>query len=133
MTIAPFIPDRREFGRRNSLLHGWLVIEGRPRIACLVRNVSEGGALLECPVPPEMPFHFELHIECKGFVATCEARHQSSTWIGVHFVDTPSVEQPIAEWSSMVEYAWSGAATADGNAPKVMRDYKTFLGRGKSD
>jgi hypothetical protein len=128
MTVAPFHPDRREFGRRNSLLHGWLVMEGRPRISVLVRNVSEGGALLECPVPKSMPFRFQLIIESKGFEATCEARHQSETWIGVSFVELAKVEEPIAHWSALVEYSWTGA----NDAARVPRNAKSALGRGKS-
>ena len=100
--------ERRHFGRRVSCLHGWLVMEGRARIACVVRNVSNGGALLECPVPKVLPFRFQLVIDCKGFEATCELRHKGETWMGVQFVRLVKVEQPVTEWSPLLEEAWAG-------------------------
>jgi hypothetical protein len=102
--------ERRQFGRRTTCLHGWVIIDGRPRMACLVRNVSEGGALLEFPVPKVMPFRFSLSIDCKGFEAWCEPRHHTETWMGVRFVRVERIEQPIAEWSMEHEKAWSGKA-----------------------
>lgn len=100
--------ERRQFGRRQTCLHGWVIVEGRPRIACLVRNVSEGGALLECNAPKSMPFRFSLLIECKGFQAWCEIRHQTDNWIGVRFVRFDKVVEPIALWSPLVEDQWAG-------------------------
>lgn len=108
MRAAPAFVERREFGRRNTCLHGWLAIEGRPKIACLVRNVSEGGALLECEVPKALPYRFHLIIDCKGFQAWCETRHQTDTWVGVRFVRFDRVEEPIAKWSPELEDAWAG-------------------------
>ena len=104
--------DRRQFGRRTTSLHGWVVIEGRPRIACLVRNVSEGGALLECQMPKIIPFQFGLVIDCKGFEATCEARHHTEQWMGVRFVIVKTIEEPIAQWSPVIEDAWAGKPSA---------------------
>jgi len=112
MRSAQPASDRRQFGRRNTCLHGWMSIEGRPRIACLVRNVSEGGALLECDVPKVMPYRFGLIIECKGFEAWCETRHQKERWIGVRFVRFERVEEPIAQWSPELEDNWAGKKTA---------------------
>ncbi len=106
-TAQPFV-ERREFGRRKTCLHGWLAVEGRPKIACLVRNVSEGGALLECEVPKVLPFRFNLIVDCKGFQASCEARHKTETWVGVRFVRVDKIEEPIALWSPELEDAWSG-------------------------
>ena len=108
MYNAPAFVERRQFGRRKTCLHGWLAIEGRPKIACLVRNVSEGGALLECEVPKVLPFRFSLEIDCKGFQAVCEPRHQTQTWVGVRFVRVDKIEEPIAKWSPELEDAWAG-------------------------
>ena len=105
--------ERRQFGRRTTCLHGWVVIEGRPRINCLVRNVSEGGALLECHAPKMIPFRFGLIIECKGFEAICEARHHTPEWMGVRFVTVKKIEEPIAQWSPVIEDAWAGKPVAN--------------------
>jgi hypothetical protein len=100
--------ERREFGRRNTCLHGWVAVEGRPKFACVVRNVSEGGALLECAAPKLMPFRFMLQIDCKGFEAWCEIRHHAEQWIGVRFVRIDKVEIAIAQWCPQTEDAWVG-------------------------
>ena len=113
------VVERRQFGRRNTCLHGWLIIEGRPRIACLVRNVSDGGALLECAVPKSIPFRFSLLIECKGFEAWCEARHHTEQWLGVRFVTVQKIDEPIAQWSPQLQDAWAGKPAAA--APRVPR------------
>ncbi len=105
---APHFVERRQFGRRNTCLHGWIVLDGRPRLPCLVRNVSEGGALLECAVPKVMPFRFSLVIDCKGFQAWCETRHHTEQWMGVRFVRFDKVAAPIAEWSPLLEDQWAG-------------------------
>ena len=100
--------ERRQFGRRETTLHGWVAVEGRPRIACVVKNISEGGALLELPITKYLPFHFNLVIDCKGFQALCEVRHQSESHVGVQFVRFDEVAEPIAKWCPVTEDAWSG-------------------------
>ena len=112
MSMQNNFVERRQFGRRTTCLHGWVIIEGRPKIACLVRNVSEGGALLECEVPKVLPFQFQLVIDCKRFQAMCEVRHKSEAWMGVQFVKVEKIEQPIAEWSPLAEDAWAGKRRA---------------------
>lgn len=93
--------DRRQFGRRQSTLHGWLIVEGRPRIPCIVRNVSDGGALVECPVPKNLPFRFHVEIEAKDFRALCEPRHQRDNWVGVRFIQIECTSAPIDQWQPL--------------------------------
>jgi hypothetical protein len=108
MALDQSFVERRQFGRRKTSLHGWIVPDGRPRIACVVRNVSEGGALLEFEVPRGLPYWFTLIIESKGFEARCEVRHQSERWMGVQFGRIAKIEEPIAQWSAELIDAWSG-------------------------
>lgn len=111
MTPALRPMERRQFGRRHTCLHGWVELEGRPRFACVVRNVSDGGALLECAAPKVMPFRFMLVIDCKGFRAWCEIRHHREQWMGVRFVRIDQAVEPIALWSPEAEDAWAGKKT----------------------
>lgn len=100
--------ERRQFGRRKTCMHGWVVMDVRPKLPCLVRNVSAGGALLELEVPKNMPFRFKLIIDSKGFEALCEMRHTGPGWMGVQFVNFERVVEPIAEWSVELEDRWAG-------------------------
>lgn len=80
--------ERRQFGRRTTALHAWIKIPGRPQIACVVRNLSVGGALVEFDVPEWLPYRFRLHVEATGFETNCETRHVGERAVGVMFVET---------------------------------------------
>lgn len=78
--------ERRQFGRRTVAIHGWVVVDGRPRIPCTVRNISIEGALLEFDTPSWLPYYFRLVIEVSQFETECELRHQAPNSVGVRFV-----------------------------------------------
>lgn len=84
--------ERRQFGRRQTYLHAWISSPGRPRLPCIVRDISVGGALLELNLPPWLPYNFQLTIESTKFTSWCEVRHQSGTKMGVRFVDAAEIQ-----------------------------------------
>lgn len=86
MSIGPKVPERRQFGRRESSNHGWICIDGRPKLPCVISNISEGGALLVLEVPTWLPFHFRLRSDMPRLDVECEVRHQRPSSIGVRFV-----------------------------------------------
>ena len=57
------------------------------QLSCIVRNVSQGGALLEVRDPEKLPKHFRLVISSDRFAADCEARHRTANGIGVLFTE----------------------------------------------
>ena len=77
--------NRRQFGRRQSNVHGWIKAPGRPAMPCVVRNLSEKGALLECEAPRLLPFRFELVMASSGVHYACEVRHCLDRAVGVTF------------------------------------------------
>jgi hypothetical protein len=77
--------ENRRFGRRNTTYSGWIRVPGRPPQTCMVLNISLGGALLECHQPQALPYNFELIIDAMNARYACEARHCTSTTIGVEF------------------------------------------------
>ena len=79
--------DRRQFGRRSALWHAWIVTANKQRIACCIRNVSSGGALLELDVPATLPQKFDLLIEDRQLTIRCDLRHRGEHGIGISFVD----------------------------------------------
>jgi hypothetical protein len=103
--------ERRQFGRRNTSKAGWLLIPGRPRISCKIKNVSPKGALIELEVPSWLPFRFELLVEPENEVQVCEIRHVLSGAIGVQFVASASrlssirTKDEVAEWMGDDELA----------------------------
>lgn len=55
-------------------------------MACIVRNLSVTGALLELEVPDWMPFRFRLVVESARFDIACETRHKGPNSLGVMFI-----------------------------------------------
>lgn len=88
--------EKRQFGRRQTHIRGWIKVAGRPQVACIVRDLSDGGALLELYEESWLPFAFRLTSEDKQIDRHCEIRHQRGIHIGVQFVaaatavDTPT-------------------------------------------
>jgi len=105
--------DRRQFGRRQTNLHGWILIPGRPRLPCIVMDISVGGALIGLKTPPWLPYNFQLTIEATRFTSWCEVKHQRSDAIGVRFLnalETAKIEHSRGgEHRSLSEKdAWAG-------------------------
>lgn len=79
--------DNRDFGRRRALIHAIIVNKRGARTACLVRNISSGGALLEVEEPHLISQSLKLIIEADGFEADCDVRHKSDFAVGVYFTE----------------------------------------------
>ncbi|WP_428649729.1 PilZ domain-containing protein, partial [Roseibium sp.] len=66
---------------------GKMVFEnGLRSIPCTVRNLAEGGALLEFEQPYLLPAEFELYMELADYEVTCERRWEEGLRCGVEFV-----------------------------------------------
>lgn len=84
--------ERRVFGRRTSAIHALVRIPGRPAEPCIVRNFSDGGALLEFTVEIELPPRFRLIVDAKGVDTLCEPRHKDGLLIGARFLEAGAGE-----------------------------------------
>jgi hypothetical protein len=80
--------ERRAFGRRDTQEHAIVRIAGRPTLRCVIRNISDGGALLDFGQEVWLPFQFKLIWEGTGRQETCDIKHQNGPRIGVSFVAT---------------------------------------------
>lgn len=87
--------ERRQFGRRRTHNHGWVKLPGRPAVPCVIRNVSDGGALLVFDRSETLPFAFLLTIEGEDKTYGCEVRHHYGERVGVAFVDVALVNACI--------------------------------------
>jgi PilZ domain len=77
--------ERRQFGRRQTCVHATIAPRGRPPIACVMRDVSDQGALLEVPHPQWLPSRFRLVVEAFGFESECEVVRRTDVAVGVRF------------------------------------------------
>ncbi len=78
--------DRRAFGRRESLHEAVVTFGGRHSEPCILRNVSDQGALIEFASDVPVAATFRLRIDSKDAEALCEVRHRNGKLIGVRFV-----------------------------------------------
>lgn len=84
--------ERRQFGRRQTLWHAWAKVAGREREACIVRNFSVVGALLEFTGAAPVADRLRLVIDAYGFEAECYVRHRSKLGLGVNFDELAMAE-----------------------------------------
>ena len=83
--------EKRKFGRRGALWHAWVAVNGRAREACIIRNISEAGALLEfSDLVPEAT-NFRLIVDEADFEAICDVRHKRGRFVGVFFARAPVI------------------------------------------
>ena len=52
---------------------------------CIMRDVSDGGALLEVAYPQWLPSRFRVTIEANGLEADCEVVRRTEDAVGVRF------------------------------------------------
>jgi hypothetical protein len=98
--------DQRQFGRRQTVWHAWVLVNGRPAQACIVRNISPTGALLEFPDGAPVAEKFQLVIDYITFSSWCDVRHRAKWSAGVCF--------PIHEVSEpQIKCAATNAVVAD--------------------
>ena len=79
--------ERKAFGHR-----AWVdLANGSPVIDCLIKNISDAGAMLVFSSPKEVPERLVMNLSEDGRVArTCRVVWNSGSAIGVEFSDRPA-------------------------------------------
>lgn len=104
-TMAAFnTSERRGFGRREVSIAAKLSVPGRGMVPCVVRNISEGGALLVLDGQIKLPANVRLIIDDQSVDVMCEVRRNSFDGLGVRFhtpmpalaMTVPAVAAPAA-------------------------------------
>jgi hypothetical protein len=79
-------PTPRE-RRARVFKKGKMVFQhGLRSIPCIVRNLSDNGALLEFEQAYMLPREFDLHIDLENYEVTCERRWEEGLRCGVQFI-----------------------------------------------
>ena len=116
--------ERRQFGRRNTNILGWIIVSGRPRIPCAIKNRSPKGAFLELPSSDWLPYRFQLALESDKNLYVCEVTHARANGVGVVFVkpEAKLKEAPVPMSSRVEDYdEWVGVHRAAGRRPTGIR------------
>ena len=79
------VDEQRKFRRRAVAMRATIEVLGRPHIACNIRNLSEGGALIELIDRAELPHSFGLLLHNSNATIECELTHRTGNACGVAF------------------------------------------------
>ena len=78
--------EKRVHQRFRVFKGGSILSAVAPAVACVVRNISEGGACIEVPAPAGVPNDFSLYIGNDGVRRGCHVAWRADRRIGVQFV-----------------------------------------------
>jgi hypothetical protein len=78
--------DRRGYPRFDAWKSGFVEVKTKTRIACLIENVSENGALLRFASATAMPKRFLLIVPDDDLTICCELVRTDGNSVGVKFV-----------------------------------------------
>ncbi len=84
MTCRTHFDERRAFGRRATDMPATVRGSGITRQSCTIRDMSEGGALLEFASPPELAGRLWISLP-DGTDVLCDVRHARANRVGVEF------------------------------------------------
>jgi hypothetical protein len=80
--------ERREFSRHQVRKNGKIVFVDQPFfVECIIRNISQDGALLSLLIPVVLPQEVLLWEEKTGRSYECLIRWRRDHMVGVHFID----------------------------------------------
>ena len=83
----PAANSRRAY-RSRALKHGRIVFNhGYGVFDCVIRNLSDRGAMLVLPAAANLPDRFELRLEATPPTRMCAVRWRSQDFVGVEFED----------------------------------------------
>lgn len=77
--------EQRKFGRRAVAIHATIEVECRTIVSCVVRNLSEGGALLELIDTVALPPSFILRLHNSDAKIPCMLNRSNANTHGVVF------------------------------------------------
>lgn len=78
--------ERRTERRTRVLLQAGIRLPGGERIACSIRDLSEGGARLHLDQAAQVPDRFEIIIDADGRQFDCAVRHRLGMSLNVQFL-----------------------------------------------
>lgn len=110
----------RSFGKRNTIMRGWIKADGRPKLECAISHITDFGAFLGLSPPDWLPFTFDLRIERTGEIHACQIRHVVEHGVGVNFILSAEAERVQVDVVGTLETAesWSGVGNAAGRGTK---------------
>ncbi len=90
--------DKRREHRMRVLKSARIIFNGGYTVFdCRVKNLSDGGALLQMPSSLGIPTHFEIDIDYSNKPRSCTVMWRNDKMLGVAFDDAPAASAPAPE------------------------------------
>lgn len=95
MSVKFETSEQRDFRRHQAVQLAWVLLQANRRIACIIRNFSPQGALLEFDHDLPGADEFELLLDQDFTTVKCTVSHRLPQAIGVEFVkvEPPSIRR----------------------------------------
>jgi hypothetical protein len=91
--------EKRRSPRRESLMPAELFYPNQNQhLVCMVRDLSQDGALLDVPMAKQMPFVFWLRLDGETTLRFCTVAWRSDNHLGVEFTEQILDRQRIERW-----------------------------------
>jgi hypothetical protein len=104
--------DKRAFARSQVRKNGKVLFVDQPCfVECIIRNISEDGALLALLVSVPLPSEVLLWEQRTGALYECDVRWRKEHMVGVHFVDVCGRATRRALLDKGIALVSSGAAS----------------------
>ena len=101
--------DRRTFPREQVQKNGTVLFIDQPCfVECIIRNISEDGALLSLIVSVPLPREILLWEQRTDKLHACEVKWRKDHMVGVHFVDVRHRSKNLWRAPSISDAAASG-------------------------
>jgi hypothetical protein len=91
--------DHRRSSRRRAFMRAIIYYPGQTEHAgCMVRDLSQDGALLELPLARELPLVFWLRLEGESKLRFCNVAWHSENHLGVEFSEQIVDRRRVERW-----------------------------------
>jgi PilZ domain len=91
--------EKRRSPRREALMPAMIFYPSQNQnVVCMVRDLSQDGALLDVPLAKEMPFVFWLRLDGETALRFCSVAWRSDHHLGVEFSEQIIERHRIERW-----------------------------------
>lgn len=121
--------SKHEFGRRTANRHAWIRIDGLRSQRCILKSVTDDGAVLACEHPALLPFLFEVEDQRDGWHERCQLGEVTEAGATVTFVpaDEDFGREQEAETDELIEWTGDAAPVVAPADPERARGRREFL------
>jgi PilZ domain len=89
--------QERDSARSKAFLKAHVRVGKLPKMECVVRDISLGGARIEVDETFALPTEFALEIPQRGAMLLCELQWRNGDAVGVKFLDRQAPHAPTIE------------------------------------